>query len=98
LTLVSDGVEYQTQAGRIDLLARDANSHSVVIELKAGKAKDNALGQLLGYIGCLSGSETNVRGIPVASEFDARVVFAAKALPSIRLLKYHLSFHLQEIT
>src|SRR5438105_7741018 len=57
LTLVDNGVEYQTEAGRIDLLAKDENGHLVVIELKAGKAKDNALGQLLGYMGCLSTSK-----------------------------------------
>jgi len=51
ISLVENGIEYQTEAGRIDLLARDENNHLVVIELKAGKAKDNALGQLLGYIG-----------------------------------------------
>src|SRR6266513_973714 len=48
LTLVENGIEFQVEAGKIDLLAKDSNNHSVVIELKAGKAKDNALGQLLG--------------------------------------------------
>jgi hypothetical protein len=48
LPLVENGVEYRTEAGRIDLLAGDAKNHLVVVELKAGKAKDNALGQLLG--------------------------------------------------
>jgi len=31
LTLVENGVEHQTEAGRIDLLARDANNHLVVV-------------------------------------------------------------------
>jgi hypothetical protein len=97
LSLVENGIEYQTEAGRIDLLARDENNHLVVIELKAGKAKDNALGQLLGYIGCLSASESNVRGILVASGFDSRVVFAARGLTNVKLVKYQLSFNLQEI-
>ncbi len=86
------------KAGRIDLLARDGNNQLVVIELKAGKAKDNALGQLLGYIGCLSVSEQNVRGILIASSFDSRVVFAARGLANVKLVKYQLSFNLQETT
>jgi RecB family endonuclease NucS len=98
LSLAENGVEYSTEAGRIDLLARDANNHLVVIELKAGEAKDNALGQLLGYMGCLSASESNIRGILVASGFDLRVVFAARGLPSVKLMKYRLSFDLAEVT
>jgi endonuclease len=98
LTLVENGIEYPTEAGRIDLLARDASNHLVVIELKAGEAKDSALGQLLGYMGCLSASESNPRGILVASSFDPRVVFAARGLPSVKLVKYRLRFELQEVT
>jgi len=98
LTLVSGGVEYTTDAGRIDLLTRDQLNNLVVIELKAVKAKDSALGQLLGYIGYLSQENPNVRGILVASDFDKRVVFAVKALPNIKLIKYELSFNLREIT
>lgn len=97
LVLVENGVEYPTEAGRIDLLARDAEHRLVAIELKAGQARDSALGQLLGYIGCLSSTEPNVRGILVASNFDSRVVFAGKGLPHVKLLKYQLSFNLQEI-
>jgi len=98
LVLVDGGIEYQTEAGRIDLLAKDEKGHFVVIELKAGKGKDAALGQLLGYIGCLSKSYKNVRGILVASNFDTRVVFAANALNNIHLLKYELSFKLNKVT
>jgi len=98
LTLITGGIEYSTEAGRIDLLTKDTSDRLVVIELKAVKAKDSALGQLLGYIGCLSQENKNVRGILVASSFDKRVVFAAKALPNIKLIKYELSFKLGEIT
>lgn len=98
LKLVQNGVEYQTEAGRIDLLARDATGTLVVIELKVGEAKDGAVGQLLGYIGALSTTESNVRGILVASDFESRVKFAAKAIPTITLLRYRLSFSLQPVT
>jgi endonuclease len=101
LTLMEDGVERQTDAGRIDLLAKDEAGHMVVIELKAGKAKDNALGQLLGYMGCigaLAGKSQSVRGILVASNFEPRVVYAARGLPNVKLVKYRVSFELEEIT
>lgn len=99
LSLAEDGIEYQTDAGRIDILANDENDYFVVIELKAGKAKDNAIGQILGYMGCISEkSPDKVRGILVASDFEQRVIFAAKALPLVKLVKYKVSFELQEIT
>jgi len=100
LVLAENGVEYQTDAGRIDILAKDKSGNFVVIELKAGKAKDNALGQLLGYMGCLTGSlnTQDIRGVLIASGFDKRVIYASKGLENIKLLKYKVSFELQEIT
>jgi len=100
LVLAEDGIEYQIDAGRIDLLAKDNQDNTVVIELKAGKASDSALGQLLGYIGCLSEKPEkykNIRGILVASEFDKRVIYAVKNLPNIKLIRYQVAFKLQEI-
>lgn len=100
LTVVDGGIEYVIDAGRIDILARDNSGELVVIELKAGKAKDSALGQLLGYMGCLSESEVKetIRGILVASDFDKRVIFGAKALPNVKLVKYQISFNLEQVT
>ena len=102
LKIVENGIEYQTDAGRIDILATDKASDFVVIELKAGKAKDNALGQLLGYMGCISTSaefkNRPVRGILIASNFEQRVIYAARGLSNLKLVKYQLSFDLQEIT
>lgn len=99
LTLVDGGVEYRTEAGNIDILAKEDSGDLVVIEVKAGKAKDNALGQMLGYMGCLSSSEgqPKTRGILIASSFDTRVVYAVKGLPNVKLVKYQLSFNLEEV-
>jgi len=101
LVLVENGNEYPTDVGRIDLLAKDKQGNNVVIELKVGKAKDSALGQLLGYMGCIALSSTEhiqIRSILVASEFEQRVVYAARGLPHVKLVKYRVSFDLQEIT
>jgi RecB family endonuclease NucS len=98
LRLIEGGIEFVTEAGRIDLLAKDAVGDLVVIELKAGKAKDAALGQLLGYIGCLMRGGQKVRGgILIASSFDQRVIFAARASPNIKLMKYEVEFKLIKI-
>ena len=59
LILVEKGSEYPTDVGRIDLTAKDNQGNNVVIELKVGKAKDSALGQLLGYMDCIASSSTN---------------------------------------
>jgi endonuclease len=98
LTLVSR--EYKTDAGFIDILCKDKNGDYVIIETKAGKAKDAALGQILGYIGALkeSGVTENIRGILVASDFDSRLFYAAKALANITLTKYNLSFRFDKVS
>ena len=101
LKLYDNGVEYQTDAGRIDILATDSEGRLVVIEVKAGVANDRALGQILGYAGCLFSKEPenkNIRGILVASSFDNRVIYASKQLPNLKLIKYKLAFHLDDVT
>lgn len=99
LVLVPNGIEYPTEAGKIDLLARDHQDQLVVIEMLAGKATDAVLGQLLVHIGCISEQNPGqvVRGILVASEFDKRVIYATKALAQIKLVKYSIAFKLEEI-
>jgi endonuclease len=101
LTLHKNGVEYQTDAGRVDIFALDADQQSVAIETKAGKAGDRALGQLLGYMGCLSCRENTkrqIRGILVAADFASRVIYARKNLPNVKLMKYTLSFTFGQVT
>ena len=94
LELMENGIEYKTDAGLIDLLAKDKNGNHVVIELKAGKGKDAVIGQTLGYIGSLS-KELNinsVRGIIVASDFDDRLKYAVSTIDNLVLIKYSLTF------
>ncbi len=100
LKLFKDGIEFITEVGRIDILATDIRGNLVVLELKAGMAKDAALGQILGYMGSVAKmklTDKSIRGILVASEFDPRVVLACSALPNIQIFKYQMNFEFGEV-
>ncbi len=70
LVIIDNGKEYVTDAGRIDILAKDAEETIVVIELKAGTAAPGSFTQLLAYMGAISKQQGGkVRGILVAGYF-----------------------------
>lgn len=93
LEIVDGGKEKITDAGRIDITARDRNGVIVAIELKAGTAAPDALTQLLAYMGVIAEDEQKpVRGILVAGGFHPRVIFAARAVPNVRLRQYRFKF------
>ena len=46
-----DGIEYLTDVGIIDNLAKSQNGDFYVFELKFGRGPDAALGQILRYMG-----------------------------------------------
>lgn len=82
-------------AGRIDLLALDANHDFVVIELKAVEADRQVLGQIQAYMGWVKenlAGDRKVRGIIIASDFSLRAIYAAKVVPNLNLKKYLVSF------
>lgn len=85
--------QYSVSSGRIDILAKDSAENYVVIELKAGMAKDQTLTQLLAYMTDISSQfETlNIRGMIVAHDFSEKLVKATKLVPSIKLMKYNIS-------
>ena len=100
LSLYENGKEYSIDVGRIDILATDKNGDFVVIELKAGKAKDDSVGQLLGYIGYVRekiSKEKKVRGYIVANDFEDRVKYAVKNIPDVKLKAYSVKFYFKEV-
>lgn len=93
-----DGVEYPTDVGRIDILAIDQNDNFVVIELKLSRGSDNALGQLLRYMGWIKSKypQKTVQGIIVAGDIDNKLKYAASIVRDITLFKYQISFSLYQ--
>lgn len=94
------GRQYITEVGRIDLLAVDKTGSFVVIELKAGKAIDHVVGQILGYMSHVRKSLANgkeVRGIIVADDFDDRLKYAAEEIPKLALKKYLAKFEFEDV-
>jgi endonuclease len=78
-------------------MARDQLGATVVIELKAGRADRDSIGQILSYMGDLLDDKTRVRGILVAREFDARAVSAARAARDVQLVQYGFRFTFETV-
>lgn len=98
LTIVDNGGERTTEAGRIDITARDGSGRLVAVELKAGTARPDAVTQLAAYMGALAESgEKGARGILVAGEFHRNIVLAARAIPDLTLRKYTVEFRFEKI-
>ncbi len=93
LTIIDGGIERTVEAGRIDITAEDTDGNLVVIELKAGKATLDSIGQLQSYMGSIENpQEKSIRGILVAYDFDARLIMAASAVPNVVLKSYSFQF------
>lgn len=98
LKIIDEGKELTTEAGRIDITAEDQQGATVVIELKAGSANPDCVAQILSYMGVLKEKgQKPVRGILVAGNFPPRVVFASRAVPNLRLIKYTFRFSFEEV-
>jgi hypothetical protein len=70
-------------AGRTDLICLDQNSDFVILELKAVHTSDEAVGQILRYMGFVrekwaEASGKKVRGIILSPSFDEQLRLAAK--------------------
>ena len=72
-----------------DITAKDARGNIVVVEIKAVKAGQEAVAQLLAYMGEIAVQERiprgKVRGILVAPAFQKRTVYAASMVKAVTL-------------
>jgi RecB family endonuclease NucS len=83
----------------MDLLCEDTDKGDlVIIELKKGRPSDEVIGQLARYMGWAReklAQGRGVRGIVLAPDFDARMRYAARAIPGVELLRYEVRFEIR---
>jgi len=94
-----EGIEYTIENKRIDiLLLNDSKNELLVIELKAGVAKKDALSQILEYIGKLMKKfpEKIINGRIIASDIDDSLKDACLSTPNIKTLKYKIEISINE--
>jgi hypothetical protein len=95
-----DGVEYQIEGKRIDLLLENNNSSELLaIELKAGIADFKVFGQISMYLGLLKKEfpQKNVKGIIIAGEIDNSLKYAVLTNANIKIMSYKMEITLSEI-
>jgi hypothetical protein len=98
LEIIDGGKERTVKSGRIDITAKDRNGSIVVIELKAGEAGRDAIGQVLSYMGDLGVEEkAPIRGFLIAGTFSTSAVSASLAIPNLQLKKYQFHFTFESV-
>lgn len=93
------GKQYPTDTGPMDILAISKDKKSLlVIELKKGRASDEAVGQILRYMGYIKEEiledGQNVRGMIIALDEDKRLQRAISMVPEIDFYRYEVTFSL----
>jgi len=95
------GVEYPAGGRFIDILAVDAASNYVIIELKVSRGYDRVVGQLLRYMGRIASHHADagqrVRGIIVAKEITEDLKLACMRQSDITLFEYSLAVSVQRV-
>ncbi len=95
-----DGIEYPTETGPIDILAKDSDGNFVIFELKVGRGADRTVGQLQRYMGWVRrglAKGSNVRGFIVAQSIDEGLRYAASENPNIKTYEYKLQFSVEPV-
>jgi hypothetical protein len=96
-----DGIEYPTQTGPIDILAKDVGGNFVVFELKVSRGSDKVVGQLQRYAGWVRKHLSNnrpVRGVIIAQILDEGLKYAASENPNLKIFEYELQFKINPVS
>jgi hypothetical protein len=93
------GVEFPIEEGYIDILTVDRNQRFVVIELKVGRGRNKAIGQLLYYMGWVDKNLGNgpCRGMIIAKEIPDDLILAVQRVPGVSLYRYNLSVSVEPV-
>jgi len=97
LKMSDEGIERRVASGFIDITAEDTSGRTVVIELKTGEARREAVGQILAYMGDMTDTNVSVRGILVAGSFSTSAVSASRAIPNLQLQRYQYRFTFESV-
>lgn len=90
------GKYYAGQIGDMDILAKhkEQENRYLVIELKKDKRPDDAVGQVLRYMGWvkinMAGDQGIVEGCIVCGSLDDRLLYALVPVPSVSLHRYEM--------
>jgi len=93
------GVEFPVDDGRIDILAVDQKGHYVVIELKVGKGRNKAIGQLLYYMGWVDKNlgKGPCRGLIIAKDSPDALILTVQRASGVTLARYKLSVSIEAV-
>lgn len=97
LVLADGGRQRKVSSGFIDILGQGVDGARVVIELKAGRTRPDAVAQVLGYMADIAQEDqTDVRGYLIGADHHERVCAAARAVPNLALRRYSYRFSFEE--
>jgi len=95
-----DGIEYQIEGKRIDLLLDNSLKNELLaIELKSGIADFKVFGQISMYLGLLKKEfpQKNIKGIIIAGKIDDSLKYAVDTNKNIKIMEYRMELSINEI-
>jgi len=95
-----DGVEYQIEGKRIDLLLENHEKKELMaIELKAGIADFKVFGQISMYLGLLKKEfpQMTIKGTIIAGKIDETLKYATITNDKIKIMEYNMELILNKI-
>lgn len=97
----TDGIEFRTDVGIIDILAIDEEDNFIIFELKLSRGNDATLGQILRYMGWVKANiagDKDVHGVIVAKSIDDKLKYAVTQVKNMTLFEYEINFNIDSVS